>query len=516
MAVITPSMKGVGQELSQLVASSRQSGSVRASLLTTRDREHAMNVIKEAVCSCEHSLYHLTVAGRRRFDSNSLSWSTVGDCNDPTSLLTNARELKGGAVVVFEDYLHYLADENGDPRVRMLLSQMLSTETVHHGLILVFLEPPESSRHLPAMLADQFIRLEVSYPRADELEAISREQLALIQQGSNPIDVTRIRDTAKRLAPGLVGLTRSAARDALRDSLALDAGDVNAAFDKLQRRKSEQLSRDLAMDVLSMDDVEIPIGLDYLIDFLNIHKSKMQITGSSRARGVLLVGPPGTGKTMLARAIGHVVGLPVVQFRISALMNSLLGETERRFAQAFAALEAMSPNVVFIDEIEKAFSESSERDGGTMMRCTGALLSWLSDNPNPNFVVGTCNSLTRMGEIGLTMTRSERFDGSFMVDVPNTRSRQAMLERWLGGAFDQPEQIAGELAESTDRFSGADLRSVVKQAQSEAESRGISLTKQLLQQHIERKRLRATALYEQFRDLRTWANMYCDPAGPTD
>ena len=114
------------------------------------------------------------------------------------------------------------------------------------------------------------------------------------------------------------------------------------------------------------------------------------------------------------------------------------------------------------------------------------------------------------------MTRSERFDGSFMVDVPNTRSRQAMLERWLGGAIDQPDQIAGELAESTDRFSGADLRSVVKQAQSEAESRGISLTRELLQQHIERKRLRATALYEQFRHLRTWANMYCDPAGPTD
>jgi ATPase family associated with various cellular activities (AAA) len=516
MAIITSFVTGVGAELRQLVASSRKSGSVRACLLTTRDREHAMNVLKEAVCSSDHPLYHFTVAGRRRFDPNSLVWTTVGDGNEPTSLLMNARELKGGAAVVFEDFLPYLADDNGDRRARMLLNQMLSSETVHHGLVLVFLEPPESSRYLPSTLADQFIRLDVSYPRAEELEYIAREQLALIQRENAPLDVEKIREEAQRLAPGLAGLTRSAARDALRDSLALDATDFDAAFRRLQKRKAEQLSRELAMNVLDMGGVEIPIGLDYLLDFLNIHKNKMRITGPSRARGILLVGPPGTGKTMLARAIGHVVGLPVVQFRISALMNSLLGETERRFAQAFAALEAMSPNVVFIDEIEKAFSESSERDGGTMMRCTGALLSWLSDNPNPNFVVGTCNSLTRMGEIGLTMTRSERFDSSFFVDVPNGQSRRAMLERWLTEIVQEPAQVAVDLAEMTDRFSGADLRSLVKQARSEAESTGTKVTKEVLERHVERKRLRANALYEQFRGLREWARMYCDPSGPMD
>src|SRR5206468_1648881 len=165
--------------------------------------------------------------------------------------------------------------------------------------------------------------------------------------------------------------------------------------------------------------VELPIGLDYLLDYLEANKDRMRKIGDQRAKGILLVGPPGTGKTMLARAIGYLVELPVVEFRISSLMNSLLGETERRFSQAFATLEALSPAVVFIDEIEKAFGQSSERDGGTMMRCTGALLSWLSDNPYPNWVIGTCNSLTRMGEIGLTMTRSERFDAAFFVDVPS-------------------------------------------------------------------------------------------------
>ena len=238
----------------------------------------------------------------------------------------------------------------------------------------------------------------------------------------------------------------------------------------------------------------------------------MRLTGNERARGILLIGPPGTGKTMLARMIGRIIDLPVVEFRISSLMNSLLGETERRFAQAFSTLEAMSPNVVFIDEIEKAFGESSEFDGGTMMRCTGSLLSWLSDNPYPNFIVATSNSLKRMGEIGMTMTRSERFDTAFFVDIPSFESRCKMLERWLGNNSD----LANEIAGMTEKFSGADLRSIVKQAVTKAQYENIELTLDMLKAEVDRKRLRAAALYEEFQELRDWGRMYCEPAGPTE
>ncbi len=117
-----------------------------------------------------------------------------------------------------------------------------------------------------------------------------------------------------------------------------------------------------------------------------------------------------------------------------------------------------------IDELEKAFGDSSERDGGTMMRVTGSLLSWLSDNPFPNFIIGTANSLARMGEIGLTMTRSERFDAAFFVDVPVQDGRRRMLARWLADKIDDHEEVAATLAAETEKFSGADLHSVVKTA----------------------------------------------------
>ena len=182
---------------------------------------------------------------------------------------------------------------------------------------------------------------------------------------------------------------------------------------------------------------------------------------------------------MLARYIAKVAGLPVVEFKVSALMRSLLGETERLFDRAFSALEAMAPNIVFIDEIEKAFGASSEQDGGTMMRCTGNLLYWLSDNLNPNVIVATANNPSRMGEIGLTMTRSERFDAIFFIDVPNLESRQKMLNRWLG-----EDSMASEIAGMTEKFSGADLRSLVKQTQARAEHLGEELAIDMLKKVV--------------------------------
>ncbi len=504
--------------LGRVIRSADDSRTARACLLMTRDRDHALNSLKEAAGCHNQSLFHFTVAGRYRFNAAQLRWDVVsGELADAANLLRQARETTGSGIFVLEDCAQSLRDEGGNEQMRMMLADLISAAPGPNGKVLVFLEPPESERHLPSILADRIVRLEVPFPRAYELEAITRQELATVSHRSGkPRDIARIQLEASRLASGVVGLTRSAARDAVRDALVLDPNDIESAFQTLQLRKAVQLRRELAMNVLDTTNVELPVGLDLLIDYLMMAKSQMRVTGPERAKGTLIIGPPGTGKTMLARAIGKLMDLPVVEFRISALMNSLLGETERRFAQAFAVLEAMSPNIVFIDEIEKAFGDSTERDGGTMMRCTGALLSWLSDNPHPNFIVATSNSLKRMGEIGLTMTRSERFDASFFVDVPTRSARRQMLVNWLEPLTEQAHQLAEGLADSTDKFSGADLRSVVKLSAARAKQLTRPLTIDLLHEHVERKRLRATALYDEFQELRRWGRLYCDPASQVE
>lgn len=502
------------EELVRAIASAREYRSARACLLSTRDREHALALLKLVADATGAPLLHFTVAGRRAFDRERLEWDVFShEEQTRTALIPAAADIRGGGIVVLEDCARWLSDKDGDTRVRMQLAQALGGESQRDPLVLVFLEPPEAAACLPAMLADQFVRVDVPYPRAGELALIAAEELAVSKQASAmPLDAPALRAEASDLAAGLVGLTRSAARDALRDATAA-SGSTDGARRLLAERKARQLSRELSMRVIETSDAEEPLGLDALVDWLRIQAARMRRTGEGRARGVLLVGPPGTGKTMLAASVGRVVGLPVVEFRISSLMNSLLGETERRFAQAFATLEAMAPNVVFIDEIEKAFGDSGERDGGTMMRCTGSLLSWLSMNPYPNFIVATANSLARMGEIGQTMTRSERFDETFFVDVPGQAARRAMLDRWVPAGLPNRAEVLAQLAGTTECFSGADLRASVRLAETRADHAGIPVSERLLRSEIERRRTRARALHETFEPLRRWGHLHCVQAG---
>ena len=149
-----------------------------------------------------------------------------------------------------------------------------------------------------------------------------------------------------------------------------------------------------------------------------------------RARGVLLLGPPGSGKSAFCKALGAETNRPTLILDVGALRGSLVGQSEANIRQALRLVDAMSPCVVMLDEVEKALAGSSggAGDSGVSARLFGTMLSWLNDRTSDSFVVCTSNDISKLPP---EFARSERFDATFFLDLPGPEQRQAIWRMYL-------------------------------------------------------------------------------------
>src|SRR4051794_27348328 len=150
-----------------------------------------------------------------------------------------------------------------------------------------------------------------------------------------------------------------------------------------------------------------------------------------RPRGVLLLSPPGCGKSAFAKSLGNETGRPTLVVDVGALFGSLVGQTESNVRQALKLLDAMAPCVAFLDEIDKGFSgvaSSGQTDSGVGARLFGSFLCWLNDHTSDVFVVATSNEIAKLPP---EMSRAERFDGVFFVDLPGPREKEVIWRMYV-------------------------------------------------------------------------------------
>lgn len=182
--------------------------------------------------------------------------------------------------------------------------------------------------------------------------------------------------------------------------------------------------------------------------------------GSVRSRGVLLLGVPGTGKSAFAKALGDETGRPTLVLDVGSLMGSLVGQTEANIRLALRLTDAMTPSILFVDEIEKALAgvqASGQTDSGVSARMFGTLLTWLSDHESDVFVVATSNDISKLPP---EFSRAERWDGTFFIDLPGQNEKDVIWKMYcdkFGLEADQPRP--------NDRdWTGAEIRSCCRLA----------------------------------------------------
>ncbi|WP_243146795.1 AAA family ATPase [Scytonema sp. UIC 10036] len=182
-----------------------------------------------------------------------------------------------------------------------------------------------------------------------------------------------------------------------------------------------------------------------------------------RPRAILLEGYPGCGKTFIAKAIAQEWGVPQINFEISRLQAKYVGESESNTYQALRAIEASAPNLLFIDEIEKAFSGVGGDSSGVSTRQFGMFLSWLNDHNYPIFVIATSNDRSKLPP---ELFRAGRFDEIFIVMPPNTKERREIIQtkaKYYELLSPIDESTLNDLANKTRGFSGAELDKLVKE-----------------------------------------------------
>ena len=288
----------------------------------------------------------------------------------------------------------------------------------------------------------------------------SREQLAEIvcgiatEEGELPAgtELQTVLDAA-------AGLTRLEAENAFSLSLVRHAAIRPDAVWELKcqmLKKSGLLSLHLGSE--RFDGLG---GLDSLKAFcLRAMRRQGEPDPLKRPRGVMLLSPPGCGKSQFAKSLGNETNRPTLTLDVGALMGSLVGQTEQQTRDALKIADAMAPCILFCDEIEKALSgvgSSGQTDSGVSARLFGSLLTWLNDHTSDVFFVATCNDISKLPP---EFARAERFDGVFFVDLPSAEQRKAIWDIYL--ALFQLDSSQGR--PSDENWTGAEIRSCCRLA----------------------------------------------------
>lgn len=239
--------------------------------------------------------------------------------------------------------------------------------------------------------------------------------------------------------------------------------------------------------------------------------------GLTPPKGVLLLGIPGCGKSLLAKTVANDWQLPLLKLDLGRIFGGIVGESEANMRKTLQLAEALSPAVLWIDEIEKGLSgmgSSGQTDGGTTSRVFGSLLTWMQDKTKPVFIVATANNIDMLPP---ELLRKGRFDEIFFVDLPNEKEREDIFKIHIGKKNrDAKEYDTKSFSKATIGFSGAEIEEVVSEALFISYDNNSDLSAESVLEAISKTYPLSKTMGGTIDQLRKWAKVRCRMASTDD
>jgi hypothetical protein len=320
-------------------------------------------------------------------------------------------------------------------------------------------------RDLPVELKDDVLVVDVPPPRAADLGKLFDDITSRMPREQQPR-----REVREKLISSALGLTTNQARLAYSQVYAQFGRFDDRGIERVTWAKRQVIRESGALEFWTAEEGESDVGG---LDLLKAWLAKREMAFSEEARqaklpyprGVALIGIPGTGKSLSAKMTSGLWKLPLLRLDVGAVFGSLLGESEQNIRRAIQLAETVSPCILWVDEMEKAFAGAGagQSSSGAATRVFGTFLTWMQERKTPVFVIATANEIS-----ALPVELMGRFDRTFFLDLPNEVERRQIFLIHLkraGVAFPERSLKMDALVEKSRGYVGREIERIVREAQ---------------------------------------------------
>jgi len=453
------------------------------------------NEIVRATLSCRQSILvygdhyrEWDIAnGFREFDISNMFKNTVS--GDGNTDIHNCMSMPGGHIAstendetytyfVFVNPQYWLRD---NPILTHYLQQYC--HTLASTNVRVLLITPDTA--LPEPLNDSVVTVHFDTPSHAELKTY----LDIVLNGVEGDILNIDEDTDKdKICYAGAGMSREAFEmyasiaivQAATEGEESEVG-LEDVIEGINRGKTEVINKNDILELYPSENIEDVGGMENLKEWVNkrsnCYSEEAKEFGVEAPKGIVLVGIPGTGKSLVAKAISSELGVPLVRLDFGRVFNSLVGKSEERMRVALKMVESMAPCVLFCDEIDKGLGGiGGSGDSGTSSRVLGSFLTWLQENETPVFCMVTANNITGLPP---ELLRRGRFDAIFSTGFPTPDETKEVLDihlrkrGWEMGEYSKAN--VQEVINASRGYVPAEIEAAVKDGLVAAFSDGVDL-----------------------------------------